>query len=70
MSFGFAVQHLLLETMNHFLVFVRSAQYHEYSTWKLIETMAEELDMQIGAVRTAKFKILKRLKEEFGELLE
>lgn len=39
---------------------------HEISAKEL----AEELDMQIGAVRTAKFKILKRLKEEFGELLD
>ena len=39
---------------------------HELSAKEL----AEELDMQIGAVRTAKFKALKRLKEEFGELLD
>ena len=39
---------------------------HELSAKEL----AEELDMQIGAVRTAKFKVLKRLKEEFGELLD
>lgn len=32
--------------------------------------LAEELDMSLDAVRTAKYKILKRLKEEFGELLD
>ena len=32
--------------------------------------LAEELNIPIGRVRTAKYKILKRLKEEFGELLD
>jgi RNA polymerase sigma-70 factor (ECF subfamily) len=32
--------------------------------------LADELGMTIDAVRTAKFKILKRLKEEFGDLLD
>ncbi len=32
--------------------------------------IAEELGMKIDAVRTAKHKILKRLREEFGDLLD
>ena len=34
------------------------------------QELADELDMTTGAARIAKFKILKRLKEEFGDLLD